>query len=150
MGQCLTVFIWKVWQIRQNYTSVLLCWSGFQILRHVVTKKQRLITQRDFIFSYFIMDISYIPHYLKRKEAFKKPGYANWGHRRQGNKRRLIYCLDSWFISSATGKEKKGAILKIISNGVLTEMTLSDLLKRFKAKRWSTLTQSPPAVTVKL
>lgn len=53
----------------------------------------------------------------------------------QGKKRRLIYCLDSWFITSATGKEENGAILKIISNGGLTEMALSDLLKRFKAKK---------------
>lgn len=39
------------------------------------------------------------------------------------------------FLTSATGKVEQGAISKIISNGVLTEITLSDLLRRFKAKR---------------
>lgn len=36
------------------------------------------------------------------------------------DKRRLIYCLDS-------GKVEKGAILKIISDGVLVQTALSDV-----------------------
>lgn len=64
-------------------------------------------------------------------------------------KRRLIYCSDVWFITSTTGKEENGAILKIISKGVLTEMTVR-LFEAFRAKRQSTLPQSPLAVTVKL
>lgn len=41
----------------------------------------------------------------------------------QGKKEINILFRLSAFITSATGKVEEGAILKIISNGVLTEMT---------------------------
>lgn len=73
----------------QNYTSVLLCWSVFQILRHVATKRQRSLPDVT-LFSVILLWIfllQAISHNLKRKEAFKKHGYANWGHRHLSGKK---------------------------------------------------------------
>lgn len=58
-GQYLTVFICKK-LCGQNYTSV-------QNLKHVVTKRQRLITRRDFIFIYLFFLLFYEEYLYHRR-----------------------------------------------------------------------------------
>ena len=53
---------------------------------------------------------------------FKKPGYANEGLRHQSGIEKEINILFRRHITSATEEVEKGAILKIISNGVLMEL----------------------------
>lgn len=101
-------------QISQIYTSVLLCWSSFQIFRRGYQETKTHYPAQLYFQLFYLPGQSLITY--KEKEAFKTPWYANWGHRHlSGTKRRWIYCLDSWFITSASGKVEKGAILKIIS-----------------------------------